>query len=101
MFDKLFEARQKAEEVKKRLAGISVVGEAEGGLIKVTATANKDITEVSIDPEFLASTDKEALEELLVVAINKALEQADNISQTEMQAVAKDMMGGFGGLFGQ
>ncbi|PPK99232.1 YbaB/EbfC family nucleoid-associated protein [Parapedobacter indicus] len=101
MFDKLFEARQKAEEIKKRLDHITVTGEAEGGLIKVTATANKEVTEISIDPVFLSNADKEELEELLTVAVNNALKQADQVSQTEMQGAAKDMLGGLGGLFGQ
>jgi DNA-binding protein YbaB len=98
MFDKLFEAKQKAEEVKKRLDGITVSGSAEGGKILVTATANKVVQSVNIDEEFLKSADKEELEELLIVAINKALEQAENVSQSEMAALSRDMLGGMGGL---
>ena len=98
MFDKLVEARQKAEEIKRRLYNITLVGEVEGGLSKVVATANKEVTEVSIDQIFLANADKEELEELLVVAVNNAMKQAENISQAEMQGVAKDMLGGLGGL---
>ncbi|WP_293903933.1 MULTISPECIES: YbaB/EbfC family nucleoid-associated protein [unclassified Sphingobacterium] len=101
MFDKLFQAQQKAEEIKKRLDSISVSGEVEGGLIRVVATANKEIKEVTIDPVFLSNADKEELEELLVVALNKAIAQAENISQAEMQAASKDMLGGLGGLFNQ
>lgn len=101
MFDKLFQAQQKAEEIKKRLDSISVSGEAEGGLIRVVATANKEIKEVIIDPVFLSNAEKEELEELLVVALNKAIAQAENISQAEMQAASKDMLGGLGGLFNQ
>lgn len=100
MFDKLFQAQQKAEEIKKRLDSISVSGEVEGGLIRVVATANKEIKEVTIDPIFLSNADKEELEELLVVALNKAIAQAENISQAEMQAASKDMLGGLGGLGG-
>jgi DNA-binding protein YbaB len=72
----------------------------EGGLIRVVATANKEIKEVTIDPVFLSNADKEELEELLVVALNKAIAQAENISQAEMQAASKDMLGGLGGLGG-
>lgn len=97
MFDKLIAARQKAEEIKKRLDTITVIGEVEGGIIQVTATANKEVTDVRIDQVFLANASKDELEELLVVAINQAMRQADNISQTEMQGVAKDMLGGLGG----
>lgn len=101
MFDKLVEARQKAEEIKKRLDQISVVGEAEGGRIRVTATANKEITDITIDTSFFETADKEELEELLAVAVNHAVQQADSVSQAEMQAATKDMLGGMGGLFGQ
>lgn len=99
MFDKLFEAQQKAEEVKKRLDNISVSGETEEGKIRVTASANKEIKEIVIDEEFMKQLDdKEELEELLVVAVNKALQQAENVSQSEMQAVSQDLLGGLGGL---
>lgn len=100
MFDKLYEAQQKAEEIKKRLDTISVYSEVEGGKIKITSTANKHITSISIDSLLLRPEDKDELEELLVTAINKTLEQADNISQTEMQAATRDMMGGLGNMFG-
>nr|MBC7614046.1 YbaB/EbfC family nucleoid-associated protein [Pseudopedobacter sp.] len=98
MFDKIFEAQQKAEEVKKRLANISVVAEVEGGAIKVTATANKLIQSIEIKEDFLKENGKEGIEDLLVVAINKALDQAENVSQAEMAAVTQQMLGGMGGL---
>ncbi len=101
MFDKLMAAQGKAEEVKKRLDNVSVFGEVEGGAIKVTATANKAITGISISDEFYEQADKEELEELLQAAVNKALAQADQVSAVEMQAATKEMLGGFGGLFGQ
>jgi len=96
MFDKLMEAQQKAGEVKSRLDAISVTGTAEGGKITVTANGNKVVQAINIDADFLKDADKEELEELLLIAINKALEQADNVSQSEMAAMTQQM---FGGLF--
>ncbi|MBB6108409.1 hypothetical protein SAMN05421821_102352 [Mucilaginibacter lappiensis] len=101
MFDKLMEAQQKAGEIKKRLDGITVSGVAEGGKITVTANANKVVQSIHIDSAFFADADKEEIEELLAVAINKALEQAENISQSEMAAMTKNMFGDLGGMFGQ
>jgi len=101
MFDKLLEAKQKAEAVKKRLDGLTVTGIAEGGKIKVTSNGNKVIQSISIDEELLKSADKEELEELLTIAVNKALEQAENLNQSEMAALTKDMFGGLGGMFGK
>ena len=101
MFDKLMEAQQKAGEVKKRLDAITVTGTAESGKITVTANGNKVIQSVTIDEAFLKEADKEELEELMVIAVNKALEQAENVSQSEMAAMTSAMFGGMGGLFGQ
>ena len=101
MFDKLIQAQKKAEEIKNSLDKISVRSEVEGGKIKVIATANKAIISIEIDPEFLKATGREELEELLVVAVNKVLNQADQISQTEMQAATRDMMGDLGDIFGK
>ena len=101
MFDKLIEAQKKAEEIKNRLDTISVSSEIEGGKIKVLATANKSITSIEIDQEFLKTADKEELEELLVTAVNKVLNEAEHVSQTEMQAATRDMMGGLGNIFGK
>jgi len=99
MFDKLMEAQQKAGEVKNRLDAITVTGTAEGGKITVTANGNKVVQSVTIEDAFFKDADKEELEELLVIAINKAMEQADNVSQSEMAAMTKEMFGGMGGLF--
>jgi DNA-binding YbaB/EbfC family protein len=99
MFDKLMQAQQKAGEVKKRLDGITVSGSAEGGKISVTANGNKVVQSITIDEDFFKDADKEQLEELLVIAINKAMEQADMVSQSEMAAMTKEMLGGLGGLF--
>ncbi len=99
MFDKLMQAQQKAGEVKQRLDAITVTGSAEGGKITVSANGNKVIQSVTIDDDFFKDADKEQFEELLVIAINKAMIQADNVSQSEMAAMTKDMFGGLGGLF--
>lgn len=100
MFDKLAQAQQQIEEIKNRLDAIQVTGEAYGGMVKVTATANKEFKEITIHPDFLANAEKEELEEIIVVAINKTMEQAERVSKSEMEAVTKGMMGGLGGLFG-
>src|ERR1700712_4813741 len=94
MFDKIFEAQQKAGEVKTRLDAITVTGTAEGGKITVNANGNKVIQSIQIDETFFADADREELEELLAVAVNKALEQAENVSQSEMAAMTQSMLGG-------
>jgi DNA-binding YbaB/EbfC family protein len=101
MFDKILEAQQKAGEVKKRLDAITVTGAAEGGKVSVSANGNKKILSITIDEELVQEADKEQLEDLLLIAVNKALEQAENVNQAEMAAMTQQMFGGMGGLFGK
>ncbi len=101
MFDKIMEVQAKAGEVKKRLDAITVTGIAEGGKITVNANGNKIIQSINIDDNFFKDADKEELEELLLVAINKSLEQAENVSRTEMAAMTQQMLGGLGNFFGK
>ncbi len=101
MLDKLMAAQGVANDIKKRLDSITVFGEVENGAIKISANGNKVITAIEIEEEFLKGIDKEGLEELLLTAVNKALAQADQVNAAEMQAATKDMLGGFGNLFGK
>jgi DNA-binding protein YbaB len=99
MFGKLGEAKKMAEEMKIKLAAISVEGSAENGKIKVRANGNKEIISVEIDPEYLNIDKKEELEDVLVIAIGRAFEQANDISEAEMKAMMGSMMPGLGNLF--
>lgn len=91
---KLQAMQQGVEESKKRLDNISVVGEAYEGKIKITLTGNRKMKDISIDEKLL--NDKEDLEDMLVVAFNRALEKADGVNEAEMQGAAKGMMPGLG-----
>ena|SRR5690554_4373885 len=90
---KLQEMQQKSEEVKKRLETISVQAEAEN-VIKVTANGNKKITSISIDENLIKEGDVEQIEDLCILAVNRAIEKADNISQTEIQQATKGILPG-------
>ena len=98
---KMQEAQKKMEETKKRLDSVYVDAEAESGMIKVTATANMKITNISISDELMKNTDKEAIEDLVIVAINKVLEQAKMVQEAEMAKVAQGAMPNIGNLFGK
>ncbi|MFT4523871.1 MAG: DNA-binding protein YbaB [Bacteroidia bacterium] len=93
MLDKLKQLQQMKghmDDVKSRLDNIQVRGEAEG--VVVISNGNRKIVDVVV-PELLA---KEDLEDLILLATNRALEQAENVFESEMKSVAGGMMGGLG-----
>ncbi len=96
LFGKLQEAQQKMQEKKANLSNVIVEGEAGEGAVKVTVTGNREVKSISIDDKLLAPGNKEELEDLLITALNRAMENAEKKFQEEMQDVAGNMLGGFG-----
>ena len=94
MMDKLHEMKQKSEEIKKRLDTISVDANAED-LVKVVSTGNRQITSIEINEQLIKEGDKEKIEDLCMIAINRALGKAEKVAESEMQGIAKGMLPGF------
>jgi hypothetical protein len=86
--------KEAMDNSKKKLDAITVKGEVEGGLVTVYANGNRRITEININQKFMDDGDKEAIEELVQTAINKALEHADSVNETEMATTARSLMPG-------
>lgn len=96
MLNKLKEAQEKIEETKARLNTVLVNGESGGGKVKVTASANREIRSIAIDDSLFE--DKEALEDYVIIALNNALEQANEINEAEMAKAAKGNLPDIPGL---
>lgn len=86
--------KEAMDNAKKKLDTITVKGEAEGGLVSVYENGNCKITEININQKLMDDGDKEAIEELVLTAINKALEHADSVNEMEMASAARGMMPG-------
>lgn len=93
---KLQEAQQKMQESKQQLSAVLVTGEAGNGLVKVTATGNRQIQNIEIADELLSADNKQELEDLLLSALNRALANAEQAWENEMKNAAGGMLGGFG-----
>lgn len=85
------------EQMKKQLAEQSFTAEA--GAVTVTCDGNRSLTNISIKQGEIEDT--EELEDLLLVAINRALEDAAVYEAEQAGGMMKNMLpGGLGGLFG-
>lgn len=102
--DLLGNMEEKQQELRRKLAEITVDAEAGDGAVKVTANANRQIVNITIDPDLLNEEGAEQLEDLLLVAINRALEEAAEKEASETQRLLQDMLppglGDLTGLFG-
>lgn len=90
MMQKMKEA---SEQSKKRLDTVYVSGEAGGGLVYVELTGNRNLNKLEINAD-LAILDKEDLEDLLAVALKKALDAATEVHDLEMANSARQFIPG-------
>lgn len=102
MFENLMGNMQEQQKaIQAELKEKRVHGEAGEGAIKVTCNGLREVQNVSLNPEKLDFTDPESIEDLMVVAINRALEKAAELEQSSTQDSIKDLLPpGLGNLFG-
>ena len=96
MMSKLKDAQKKVEETKQRLHTVFIDEASNDDKLKVTITANRTIKSIAIDDELLE--DKDMLEDYLILTLNKAIEKATNVHETEVAAVAKEGMPNIPGM---
>jgi DNA-binding YbaB/EbfC family protein len=93
---------QKAqEELETETVEVSVGG----GAIKVVITGHQRIQAITINPDIVDTSDPEwvnDLQDLLVAAMNQAVEQSQTMAADRMEKITGGMgnMPGLGGLFG-
>jgi len=96
MMGKLQETKAKVEATKQRLNSVYIDESSSDNLLKVTLTGNRAIKSIEIDEKLLL--DKEQLEDYLILTLNKAIEKAGNVHETEVAAVAKEGMPNIPGM---
>jgi len=78
---KMQEQMLKAQE---ELGNKTVEGSAGGGVVTVTANGHKKIMNISIKPEAVDPDDVEMLQDLVLTAVNDALNKAEELVANEM-----------------
>jgi nucleoid-associated protein EbfC len=88
---KLGDIMQQAKLMQERLASIqnevgarTVEGSAGGGMVKARVSGKIEVQKITIDPQVLASSDREMLEDLIVAAVNEGIRRAQGMMAEEM-----------------
>ncbi len=88
MMRKAQQMQKELKDAQEEIAKMTFTSEAGGGTVKVTATGNLRIQSIEIDPESEAATDIEVMQDLVTIAVNKALEDADKASNARVSSVS-------------
>ena len=94
MMGQIKRMQEQMAQAQAKLAEQTVTGSSGGGAVKVTVTGDQRCTAVEVDPEFLKDADAEMLQDMLLTAVNQALENSKKMADEAMGPLA----GGLSGL---
>lgn len=86
--------QRQMEESQKELETKEFTAKAGGGAVEVTVTGAKEVTKVIIDKDAVDPDETEMLQDMIMVAVNDALHQAEEANA----AIMGKMTGGLGGF---
>lgn len=90
---KLKEAKEKAQQMKAKLAGMSFEGESAGSLVKATCNGEKVFSSIEINDSVFKVRSREEVQDLILDAINDAQRKADATIKQEMSAIMPNIPG--------
>ncbi|NMC16742.1 MAG: YbaB/EbfC family nucleoid-associated protein [Chloroflexi bacterium] len=95
MMAQIAKLQEQMAAAQAEIAEAQVTETAGGGVVSVTMTGDQRCTAVSIEEDVLKDADAEMLQDLLLAAINKALDSTRALSEEKMAPFA-NLLGGMG-----
>lgn len=73
------------EEMQAMLASRTVESTSGGGAVQVTAGCDRTLKSIKIDPQAVNAEEISLLEDMVLTAVNSALQQASEVHEREMR----------------
>jgi nucleoid-associated protein EbfC len=89
MLRQVQQMQDRMTRVQTELETETVEATAGGGAVRVVATGTQKLVSVTIDSD--AASDTEMLQDLVVAAVNEAMEKSKALAAQKMQAVASGL----------
>lgn len=75
------------EKMQSELEEKEIETTSGGGAIKVKMSGKKQLLSITIDEDVIDKDDKEMLEDLILTAVNSALDQVDELTNSSMSSL--------------
>ncbi len=98
MMGKMKEVQARMKEAQENLVNVQASGEAGGGLVKATVNGKKQLISLDIDDSLVKPEDREMLQDLVVAAVNKALEEVEGLAREELKKSTEGVLPNIPGL---
>ncbi|HSZ25919.1 MAG TPA: YbaB/EbfC family nucleoid-associated protein [Cytophagaceae bacterium] len=98
MMGKIKEVQSRLKIMKENLGTITVEGEAGGGMVKATVNGNRQVLKIEIEESLIKPSDKDILQDLIVAAVNKGMQNVDVLIKEEMKKNTEGLLPNIPGL---
>jgi len=94
MIKKAQELQTQMEKAKEELNSIEIEGQSGGGMVSAIVNGHKELITLDIEDEILQE-DKEMIEDMIIAAVNQALQNAGKAAEEKMNSITGGMMSKF------
>jgi DNA-binding YbaB/EbfC family protein len=88
MMQQVQQLQQQMLEAQEALAAETVTATAGGGVVTVVATGDQQIQAITIEPDILEDADVEMIQDLILTAVNSALDQSRELAAERLGPLA-------------
>ncbi|MGQ9746883.1 MAG: YbaB/EbfC family nucleoid-associated protein [Candidatus Caldatribacteriaceae bacterium] len=78
-------------KIQEDLKTKTVEAQSGGGMVQVVCNGQQEILRITIDPELLQENDVEMLQDLILAAVNEALQRSKAMVQEELAQITGGM----------
>ena len=98
MFGKMKEMQAKLKEAQANLESIQATGESGGGMVRATVNGKKKIIALEIEDELVKQEEKQMLTDLILAAVNIAMDEVEVRINEEMRKTTEGMIPNIPGM---
>jgi DNA-binding YbaB/EbfC family protein len=89
---KLMKQLQQAQErIQREIAALEIEAAAGGGMVKVVMDGQKNVRQLTIDPQVVNKEDVEMLQDLITAAVNEAARKVEEAVQEKVGGLTGGM----------
>jgi DNA-binding YbaB/EbfC family protein len=100
MRQQIMKLQEQMLETQNALGEQTVSISAGGGVVEVVMTGHQRMESITIDPEVVDPDDVEMLQDLILAAVNEAIERSQALAAEQMAGLTGGLDLGLGGLLG-
>ncbi len=98
MMARVQELQTRMNETQEKLRALETTVEVGGGMVRVTINGKQEIKKIAIEKSVVSPDDVELLEDLILSAVNKAVDESQKMAKEEMGKATSGMIPNIPGL---